>query len=171
MKEKNVNTLGKREKFKLLIMLNIILILTIILIIIIFKFGYAKYIQTHIGSTNVEVSKMICEMEIISGESNETIIHPYCNIKVKNYNSLNNVTQTDVDYKIQVISKDNSELPEYYWKNSDGIEIARNSDVTGSFKYETKDEREYTIVFINSGEQDITRKVEFNLVAVQTTMN
>ena len=75
--------------------------------------------------------------------------------------------EADVNFKIEVAPKDNFEMPEYYWQNSEGVIVAQSTVLTGSFKNGLKDLKEYKIVFLNSGEEDITRLVDFNLVAIQ----
>lgn len=165
-KDNNINTSNdmKKKKSKLVIVLALMLI--ILLIIMFIGFGYAKYTETYKGEANADIARMICEMQVVPSEENKSIINPYCKVTVKNFNDTG-ITETDVDYTIQVSPKDDFVLSEYYWKGSDGTIISRNSELVGKFKNGVKDEDEYTIVFLNSGEQDILRVVEFNLVAVQ----
>lgn len=158
-KQKNKN---KKKIFIILILLGIILLITII-----FPFAYAKYISTINSSASVEVAKMICEMEVLPSENTSTIINPYCTVTVKNYNDKNEITESNVNYKIEVLPKGDYTLPEYYWKDSEGTILAHSTALTGGIKYGTKTEKVYTIVFLNSGEQDVSRLVDFNLSAVQ----
>lgn len=170
-KEKNDNNIDStinnsrlRQNKKLIIMAILILI---ILIAIIFRIGYSRYITTLNGSSNQDVAEMICNMEVVPSEKNKSIINPYCEVIVKNYNSNDKVTETDINYIIEVMPKEDFEMPEYYWQDSNGNIVARSTEVRGNFKNQEKGQHEYKIVFINSGEQDITRLVEFNLTAVQ----
>lgn len=158
----------KERKDKLIRTVILALTLIIILIIVLMVFGYAKYISTYKGEAKAQIAQMICEMEVVPSEANKSIINPYCKVTVKNYNLNNDITETDVEYSVQVLPKDDFELPEYYWQNSDGVIISRNNELTGSFKSGVKDETECTIIFLNSGEEDIIEKVEFNIVAVQS---
>ena len=110
---------------------------------------------------------MICELEVESSEADETIINPYCTVKVKNYNDKDEITQTDLSFKIEVKPKGDFVLPEYYWKDSAGTILAQSTEVTGSMTHNAKENKEYTIVFLNSGEEDVVRNVDFNVVAIQ----
>ncbi len=163
-RDNDINTLNniKKDKSKLVI----IIVLVLMLVIIIVGFGYSKYTETYKGEATAEVAKMICEMEVEPSEAKESIINPYCKVTIKDFNS-NGVTETDVDYRIEVLPKDNIELPKYYWQDSSGTIICRNSELVGNFKSGVKEQKEYTIVFLNTGEKEILRIVEFNLVAVQ----
>lgn len=171
-KEKNSkNTRGNINKSRLrqdkkLITITV-LILLIIFIVVIFNIGYSKYITTIDGSLSIDVAEMICNIAVVPSEENRTIINPYCTVTVKNYNADDKVTETDVNYTIEVIPKEDFIMPEYYWQDSSGRIIARSTEVSGKFKKQEKNQDEYKIVFINSGEKDITRLVEFNLIAVQ----
>lgn len=158
----------KERKDKSIKIAILALIIIIILIIVLVGFAYAKYVETYEGEATTQIAKMICEMDVVPSEANKSIINPYCKVTVKNYNVNNEVTETNIDYTIQVSPKDDFKLPEYYWQNSDGDIISRSNELTGNFKNGVKEETEYTIVFLNSGEEDIMEKVEFNIVAVQS---
>lgn len=171
MKENNLNNSNDVKK-----RINIYVAVILIVVTIIISAGYAKYGQVFKGEANVQIAKMICEMEVIPNEESEPVINPYCTIKVKNYkpheditDSEEDIADTDINYKIQVIQKDDLESVEYHWKNSEGTIIAENTELTGSFVNGVKDEAEYKIVFLNSGDKDISKSVEFKLVAVQAT--
>ena len=154
------------NKNKKIVKLAMILLICVILIVI-FVFAYAKYTTTVTGTATAEIATMICEMEVQASEPDKNIINPYCMVTVKNYNKENEITEIQVKYKIEVTPKGDFTLPEYYWKNSEGIIIAQSTEVTGTFEIGAKDEEEYKIVFLNAGEEDIVRNVNFNLVAVQ----
>lgn len=159
------NKENKENKTKITIIS--IILAVIILVIAIFTIAYAKYITSVSGQATGEIAKMICEMNVTSSETNKQVINPYCIVTVKNYNENNEITETDVNFKIEIAPKDNFEMPEYYWQNSEGVIVAQSTVLTGSFKNGLKDLKEYKIVFLNSGEEDITRLVDFNLVAIQ----
>lgn len=122
--------------------------------------------------------------------SDKTIINPYCIVTVKDYNGANQtnpeqITETDVSYIITVTPKKDTNgvetftMPAYNWyeitspEAENGTKIATSTALTsastskGSFKAGVADTRYYKIVFLNSGEQDITRYVDFELKAVQ----
>lgn len=144
-----------------------IIILILLIAIILSGFAYAKYVTSKEASATAQVAQLICEMEVQSSEADDTIINPYCTVTVKNYNSEEKITETDVNFKIEVTPKGDFVLPEYYWKDSTGTILAQSTEVSGSFQNGVKDLKEYTIVFLNSGEEDVVRNVDFNLVAIQ----
>lgn len=162
--KKNNNENNKQENNKLLI---IILLSILIILIIITSFAYAKYTTTKQASATAKIATMICELEVEASEADETIINPYCTVKVKNYNANDEVTQTDLSFKIEVTPIGDFVLPEYYWKDSSGTILAQSTEVTGSMTRNAKETKEFTIVFLNSGEEDIVRNVDFNVVALQ----
>ena len=162
------------------IIIAIILSLMIILAAI-FTIAYSKFSETVSNNATAQVAKFICEMEVEKSEASETVINPYCVITVKNYSG-NDVAETDVNYTLEVVPTDNIALPEFYWKNASGTIIARSQDVTDAnnnviartaqfptytFEAGVQEESEFTIVFLNTGEEEILRYVDFNLIAVQ----
>lgn len=148
---------------------NLVIIILLILIIVgvLASYAYAKYTTTVSGSASAQVAQMICEIEVVPSEATDTIINPYCDVTVKNYNADDKVAETDISFKIEVTPKDNIVLPEYYWQDSNGTILAQSTEVTGKFESGVKEDLKYKIVFLNSGEEDITRLVDFNLVALQ----
>ncbi len=157
---------GTRNKIIIYLLLIFILIL---LMVVLIKTGYSKYTEEINGSTSAKVAKMICEIEVLPSEDNKEVINPYCIVTVKDYNNNDEITETDVEYTIEVLPKGDFKMPEYYWQDSNGIIIARSTQVNGRFVKGNKNENKYKIVFLNSGEEDITRLVEFNLIAIQGT--
>lgn len=167
---------------------NIILIAAIICILIVIAVlgiisirAYSKYVESTSGNATVQVAKMICEMDVQKSAATPTVINPYCVVTVRDYEG-NQVTETDVNYRLEVVAKDNKVLPEFYWKNENGTIIARSQDTldnqgnvtvrtaqfpTQTFSAGVSSSKAFTIVFLNTGEEDILRIVDFNLVAVQ----
>ncbi|MBR1654307.1 MAG: hypothetical protein IJ690_05095 [Clostridia bacterium] len=124
--------------------------------------------------------------------SDQTIVNPYCIVTIKDYTgeeaNPTAITQTDVNYTVTVTPKqvngaDSFTLPAYYWYEiaspdaTSGTKIATStalnsaSTTAGSFKNGVAATRYYKIVFLNSGEEDITRYVDFDLKAVQAKDN
>lgn len=155
------------KESKKIMILCMLLMFAIILIIIFFDIGYSKYRTTSNGSSSYEVAHMICNIDVVPSDGDRAIINPYCTVTVRNYDSDDKVAETDVNYTISVTPKEDFVMPEYYWQDSSGRIVARSTEVAGKFKKGEKGLDEYKIVFINSGEQDITRLVEFNLNAIQ----
>nr|MBP3680424.1 hypothetical protein [Clostridia bacterium] len=156
---------NKNKSNKILILC---IISSIILVVIsIFVFAYAKYKTTLTGATSKQVAKIICEMEVTQEDNSNNSINPYCNVSVKNYNNKNELTETNVTYKIEIQPKGDLVVPEYYWEDSKGVKVAYNTNVVGKLGHESEEVNKYKVVFVNSGESQVTRVVDFNLVAVQ----
>lgn len=165
---KNIDEVDKKRTSKgkktiIIAVLVLILIITIILSV----FAYAKYVTTKTATATAQIAQMICEMEVQPSDADKTIINPYCTVTVKNYNNEDKITETDVNYKIEVTPKGDFVLPEYYWKDTSGTILAQSTEISGNFQTGEKDSKEYIIVFLNSGEEDIVRNIDFNLVAIQ----
>lgn len=122
--------------------------------------------------------------------ADKTVINPYCIVTIKNYNgdsqaNPGDITQTDVGYTITVTPKkdenglDTFTMPAYNWYEiaspdaTSGTKLATSVSLTssmssnGTLKNGVAETRYYKIVFLNSGEEDITRYVDFELKAVQ----
>ena len=167
-KGKNENDFVKNRslRFKQYKNLAIVVLLGAI-VIALCGIAYSKYITTIQGQVSQKAAKMICNIEVTPSEKDKSIINPYCIVKVKNYDSDNSITETDVRYTIEVTPKGDFVMPEYYWQDSNGTIVSRSTVVIGNFKNQVKSEDEYKIVFLNSGVEDIMRVVEFNLIATQ----
>lgn len=166
-KQNNSEKLVKNIHNNRIVVFLILIILFLILITVIFETAYSRYMEQSEGQVSGEIAKMICEMEVIPSEADKTIINPYCMVTVKNYNSNNEITETNVKYTIDVVAKENFEMPEYYWQDTNGTILARSTSIKGNFENEVKKSDGYKIVFMNTGEQNITRLVEFKLTAIQ----
>lgn len=153
---------NESKKRKIIISLIILLMLFVLGTIIL-----GRYMKAKEANASIQVAKMICEMDVEQSEDDRTIINPYCIVTVKNYDNKDKVTETDINFKIEVTPKDDFVLPEYYWEDSEETIVAQSTAVSGDFKNGVKESKEYKIVFLNSGEEDIIEKVDFNLVAVQ----
>lgn len=176
------------------IVLGVLMLTITVLMIVIVGVAYAKYVTKVNGSATAETANMICTMDVDSSSEldspDKTIINPYYIITLKDYSGSNQanpdaVTQTDVSYTISVAPKkdaggdDTFTLPAYCWYEIDspsaenGTKIATSTPLTssitsdGDFKKGVAETRYYKIVFLNSGEQDVTRYVDFELKAVQ----
>lgn len=163
----------QKENKKIFTKEQILALITIIVLtatIIICRMAYAKYTTTNNGNVVAEIAEMNCELEVTPSTADSSIINPYCNVVVKNYKKVNNedkVTETDVSYKVEVTPKEGVTLPNYYWKSTSGTILARDTAITGTFPHSVKTDDEYVIVFVNTGVEDITKLVDFNLVAIQ----
>lgn len=173
---------NKRQISSNAILIFGIIIASVIIIISLLTVAYSRYVKKENSNATAQVAKMICEMEVKPSEGNDEIINPYCEITVKDYQE-NQITQTDLQYRIKVEAKDNRILPEHYWKDEDGNIIARSVDVKDGngnitertiefpiqyFKNNVKETKKFTIVFLNTGEEEIIRYVDFKLIAEQT---
>lgn len=160
MEENNATSSNKKY------LILIILFLVVIAIIVLGRIGYSRYVHTQNGTATIKVATIACEMEVVSSEDSDAIINPYCTVVVKDYKD-DTVTETDINFTVEVLPKGDFTLPDYIWKDSSGTVLARSTPLTGTFTKGVKEDQQYTIVFLNSGETDISRMVDFNLVAVQ----
>ncbi len=77
---------------------------------------------------------------------------------MKNYDSNNNITKTSLEFELKVVSRDQSELPEYYFSDLDGNNLGNT--VKGEFGCTTKEEKTYRITFINVADEETIRNIE-----------
>lgn len=162
---KNEDSKKSNLVIKTLAVLSIVFMLGVIAI-----YGYASYLTKKEGSVSAKLANIICEISIQPNTS-ENIIHPYCTVNITNYKTIDGVektSETGISFKVEVQPKGNFELPEYYWQDSNGVKVAENEKLEGTFKPGEKQNKQYTIVFINSGEAEVSELVNFSLVAVQS---
>ena len=177
----------KQNKRKNKILIILLLILIVICLAIILVGAYAKYVTGIQASADAEVADFVCTMDVTACEASKEIVNPYCIVKVKNYDDNNHIAETDINFKITVTSKDKDvALPEYKWYKiensadaSEGKEVVSASNplqdtIPASFKAGTgaeqqaeRHEQQYKIVFINPGDKDVTKNLQFELDAVQ----
>lgn len=129
--------------------------------------AYSRFISRISGKNELEIANMICEIEVQQNEEDPSIVHPYCIVNVKNYDINNNLNMVDLKYKIEITPKDDFELPSLYWEDESGNIISYYTYINGKMGFTVKQTDTYKVVFNNSGERDITRLVDFNLVVVQ----
>lgn len=148
-------------------------VLVIITIIIIAGFAYARYEKILKGQITAEGATMICNMQVVPGEEDITVVNPYCIITVNNFETKDGnevINEANLDFEIEVTSKtEGFEIPEYYWLDSSGnlIENGNSKPLKGSFGNGQKETQEYKIVFINSGDKQIETEVNFDLIVSQ----
>lgn len=170
----SINT--KTKKSNNLLFLIIFLIL---LLVCIGGAAYAKYIVTKHGSASAQVAKMICNLNVQSSSaSDQTIVNPYCTVTLTNFNTENNVdiiTEASYNYTVTVSLAQGSELttlPVYYWEDSNGNRVGTTSQpLTGTFLNSAKDTQVYKVYFVNTGSNNITADIDFNVTAVQKSNN
>lgn len=169
----------KKTSNKLIILA--IVIVMIVIAVLLFTIGYSRFTSSKNAGASGEIATMICEMSVQSSEKSDTIINPYCTITVSDYNN-SKTTETDIGFTIEVTPRDNIVLPEFEWQDSSGRVIARSTDTLDqggnviartaefpkqTFKNGVRQDKVYKIVFKNTGEEEITRLVKFDLHAVQ----
>ena len=169
--EINENRTTNQEKAKRL-KIMIAILLTLIVCILIAGIAYAKFAERRTGTATAQTANAICTMDITPNVANEEIVNPYCTVTIKNYNTEGQKSEVETRYQVEVQPKGDYQLPRYYWEQ-DGKIIAQNTNLTGTIPLQIESgqvqqqEHTYKIVFINTGSEDITRQVEFNLTATQ----
>ena len=176
----------KQNKRKNKVLIILLLTLIVICLAIILVGAYAKYVTGIQASADAKVADFICTMDVTPCESSKEIVNPYCTVSVKNYDN-KHIAETDIDFKVTVTSKDEGgELPECIWykienpaDTNEEKEVGSTSTpledtITASFKTGTGEEQQaeqheqqYKIVFINPGDKDVTKNLQFELDAVQ----
>lgn len=146
----------------------------IILLVVIVCVAYAKFCMQVNGSATANVAKVICNMNVVPCSANDnTIINPYCTVTLNNFNNPQDITQADVNYKVEVELDSNStleEMPAYYWLDSTGNRVPginESQPLTGSFEKGNAVTEQYTIQFVNEGQNTTTENMKFILTAVQ----
>ena len=151
MSKHSQNTVISRNATVIALMLILIIIIGIISGV-----AYSKYVTQSSGKATAEIAKIICLMDVKSSSednsgnvitpADKTVINPYCIVTVKNYNG-------DISNPTEATS---------------GTKVATSpSELTGKLTHNSAQNKYYKIVFLNSGEQDITRYVDFEIKAVQ----
>lgn len=77
---------------------------------------------------------------------------------MKNYDSNNNITKTSLEYELKVVSRDKTELPEYYFTDLDGNNLG--SIAKGEFGCTEKQEKSYKVIFVNVADKEIIRDIK-----------
>ena len=138
------------------------------LLIIISTGAYSRFSSRFNSNITTDIASLICEIEVQPSEASNLIDNPYCVVHINNFDKDDNISAVKVDYKIEIIPKDENPLPELYWMDSNDQIISYNPYMNGTMGISGKETDSYKVVFINPGVQDVTRLVDFNLVAVQT---
>lgn len=116
------NYLKKSQKIlnkKFILFIGGYIVVLVAITLIVMKKSYARYVSDmdiHINSTTGE---MICDLEVDNNSYFENNI-PYFIITIKNYNSNNEVTATDVEYVLNITNETNSNGLFYYIAEDDG---------------------------------------------------
>ena len=158
----------KPIKNKLNIFIISVVFMVGLLLTIVSTIAYSRYSSKFNSNITTDIASLICEIEVQPSEASNLIDNPYCIVNVKNYDRNNNISAVKVDYKIEIISKDENPLPELYWMDSNNQIISNDPYMNGTMGISGRETDYYKVVFINPGVQDVTRLVDFNLVAAQT---
>ena len=163
----------KKNNVILLVILIIILLLTVIIGI-----AYARFTKSANGTATATVAKVICNMNVVPCSARDnTIINPYCTVTLNNYNNPQDISQVNVNYKVEVELDSNStleEMPTYYWLDSTGNRVPginESQPLTGSLTKGNAVSEQYTIEFVNEGNNTTTENMKFTLTAVQEGNN
>ncbi len=193
----NSSNINKNKSIIMLSLLLVIILILIIVCGVAYAKYVSKTnanvtaeIAKMICTMDVQSSSESTNQSLIN-QADKTIVNPYYIITVKDYSGTSEsqpgeITQTDVSYTISVSPKkdqngvDTFTLPAYVWyeisspeaenatKIATSVPLSSSITSAGNFRNGVADTRYYKIVFLNSGEQDVTRYVDFELKAVQS---
>ncbi len=128
---------------------EIVFILIIIVILIVFFSGVAmgKAIHNSSIASNTEIAKPILEVEkdseIIITEANNQGEY---NFKVKNYNNLDEISQVDLKYYIEILNDNLDKSIKYsLYRENEEIELTENKTEEITLKKDLKQEQIYTL--------------------------
>lgn len=159
----------KQDSNKYKIILIIVFVILLICVVMLLSNAYSKYFSKLLGQGGAEVAKIKSSTTVVSYNSSEDTINPYCEITVKNTDD-NVLTEVAFQYIITITATEGT-LPEYYCIDAQGNEVANSTTgattITGQFGYEAADTHAYTLYFINTGEEDITHKINIETKTVQ----
>lgn len=150
-----------------------ILITTIIVFIIIVFFSKDS-IGKYFSKTNIEVGADIVKpilnvegeltLEIDTAKEKEIY-----NFKVKNYDKANNVTEVELEYYIEIFSKENNNIKLKIYKEDRELNVFENKTEKFLLNKEQKQEDDYKIeiLFSDISAQEIMQEIEIKVYSEQ----
>lgn len=137
----------RKEKTRYGKIITIIVLVTLILIVFLSGMSLGKNIHNSSIKNNTEIAKPILEVEkdseIIITENNKKGEY---NFKVKNYNDLEEVSQVDLKYYIEILEEDLDKSIKYeLYKENEKVELKENKTEEMKMNREQKEEQLYTL--------------------------
>lgn len=141
MKEKLIKKLKLEKKKIAIISIGIIAFIAIFM-----GYGLAKYINQNQIKNSTGVAKPIIELE--NGESveisNQNKLGEYT-FKVKNYNQQNEISDVNLNYNVEIISKEDEAIKYKLYKEDEEIEVQNNKSKDMKLIKSEKEEHNYTL--------------------------
>ena len=134
---------GKRMKLKTT---KIILLLAVIFILFGVGIAFGKYISEQTIDVNSTIAKPILEIE--RGESiniNDNNTNAEYKFSVKNYNDADKITDTDINYTIEIISSGDSAISYSLYKDNQKIQMNKNKTSKILIKQGQKQKHNYIL--------------------------
>lgn len=129
-----------------------------------------KYFSKTNIEVDAEIAKPILKIESDStldiSESKEKEIYRF---KVKNYDEINQITEVELEYYIEIISEINENIDFKIYKEDKELNINENETEKFSLRKEEKQEDNYKIeiLFNNISVQEIIQNIEIKIHAEQ----
>lgn len=148
-------------------------VITIIIIIIILSFSETS-LGKYFSKTNIEVESEIARpilkiegdttLEINTVKEKETY-----NFRIKNYDETSQVTEIDLEYYIEILSKENENIKFKIYKEDKELNIYENKTEKFLLNKEQKQEDNYKIeiLFNNNSVIEIMHNIEIKVNAEQ----
>ena len=148
-------------------------IISIIVLIMLCGYSMAKCIDEYIIKGRMKVAEPILELESTpSIDITETKNYGEYTFKIKNYNSKGKITETNLEYYIEISPNLEKILNIELYQNNNKIELTNNKTEAIKISKEQKEEREYKIKITydknnTTTEKDILEKIQVKVHAEQ----
>lgn len=127
-------------------LVTMILIIVIIILLLFCGYSMAKVIEEVILKGEVEVAEPILLIENNpSLDITATNNYGIYTFKVKNYNEKNKITETDLQYYIEILSNTDNSINIELYQNENRINLNNNKTEYIQISKDKKEEREYKI--------------------------
>ena len=136
----------RKEKQMKLKIFKTILLLTFILILFGVSVALGKYISEQTIDVNSTIAKPVLEIErgesININDNNTNAEYKFC---VKNYNDAGKITDTDINYTIEIIASGDSAISYSLYKDNQKVQVNKNKTSKILIKQGQKQKHNYIL--------------------------
>lgn len=142
----NIEKISKNKKENKYRIITIFLVIFMIIILLFTGYTMAKSIEEIIIRANTQISEPIFIIESnpsidITAENNDDIY----TFKIKNYNEKNKITETDLNYYIEILSNLDDSIGIEVYQNDNKINLKNNRSEYMKISKDKKEEVQYKI--------------------------